>query len=160
MTSIILSTICALALNAAPLSAPADTIIAYAIDGQKIEHFDGSQLIGKKIASYEIHVLNLPGSSEPTLLHSILTEEGAKNTPPATIAFRRVDTAGVVFVVEGVPVSEEEFNKIDPKDIFSLNIFADASAETELQKLKGEGKYNGETKGRRVIIVTTKKGSK
>ena len=160
MTSILLSTICAVALNAAPLSAPADTIIAYAIDGQKIEHFDGSQLIGKKIASYEIVVLNLQGSSEPTLLHSILTEEGAKNTPPVSVSFRKVDTAGVVFIVDGTPVSEEEFQTLDPKKISGMEILKDSSAEDILKKLKEEGVYNGETEGHGVIVVMMKKGAK
>jgi hypothetical protein len=160
MTSIILSTICALALNAAPLSAPADTIIAYAIDGQKIEHFDGSQLIGKKISSYEIVVLNLQGASEPTLLHSIITEEGAKNAPPVTISFRKVDTTDVVFVVDGIPVSEEEFQQLDPKKISGMNIFRDSTAEDILRKLKEEGKYSGATEGHGVVEVIMKKDSK
>ena len=158
MTSILLSTIYALALNAAPLSAPADTIIAYAIDGQKVEHFDGSQLIGKKIASYEIVVLETVG--EPTLLHSILTEEGAKNTPPVSISFRKVDTTDVIFVVDGIPVSEDEFQQLDPKKISGMNIFRDSPAEDILRKLKEEGKYDGAIEGHGVVEVILKKGSK
>lgn len=160
MTSILLSTICALALNAAPLSAPLDTIIAYAVDGQRIEHFDGSQLIGKKIASYEINVLNLPGSSEPTLLHTILTEEWAKNAPPASISLRKVDTTDVIFVVDGTPVSEEDFQQLDPKKISGMNIFRDSTAEDILKKLKEEGKYDGAIEGHGVVEVILKKGSK
>ena len=158
MTSVLLSTICAVALNAAPLSAPADTIIAFAVDGQKIEHFDGSQLIGKKIASYEVVLLNTEG--EPTILHSILTEEGAKNTPPVSISFRKVDTTDVIFVVDGIPVSEEEFQKLDPKKISGMNIFRDSTAEDILRKLKEEGKYDGATEGHGVVEVILKKGAK
>jgi hypothetical protein len=154
MTNIILTTICALALNAAPLSAPADTIIAYAIDGQKVERFDGSQLIGKKIASYEI--IKLDAMEGPTILHSILTEEGAKNSRPVTVSFRKVDTTDVVFVVDGTPVSEEEFQQLDAKRISSMDIIKDSSAEELLRKLKEEGKYKGEAEGHGVILVRTK----
>jgi hypothetical protein len=154
MTSLILSTICAVALNAAPLSAPVDTIIAYAIDGQKIEHFDGSQLVGKKIAAYEI--INLDAMEGPTILHSILTEEGAKNARPVTVSFRKVDTTDVVFVVDGTPVSEEEFQRLDAKKISSMDIIKDSSAEELLKNLKEEGKYDGATEGHGVILVRTK----
>ena len=41
-------------LRAEPLMEPADTVNHYVIDNQSIRNFDGSQLIGKKIVSYQV----------------------------------------------------------------------------------------------------------
>ena len=180
MTSIILSTICAIALNAAPLSAPADTIIAYAIDGQKIEHFDGSQLVGKKIAAYEI--IKLDAMEGPTILHSILTEEGAiksdlvvingvKHEEDASfklngaITIRSVDPSysldDIVYVLDGKVITADDFKKLDPRGIESITVLKDAPAEPVLQSLRDQGKYQGDVNpAGGVIVVTTKKGSK
>jgi len=180
MTSIILSTICAVALNAAPLSSPADTIIAYAIDGQKIEHFDGSQLVGKKIAAYEI--LKLDAMEGTTILHSILTEEGANKLDLVVIngekyeddaSFRvngaiRIGSSNpsfseddIVYVQDGKVISADDFTKLDPRDIESITVLKDAPAEPVLKNLRDQGKYQGDVNpARGVIVVTTKKGSK
>lgn len=180
MTSLILSTICAVALNAAPLSAPADTIIAYAIDGQKIEHFDGSQLVGKKIAAYEI--LKLDAMEGPTILHSILTEEGANKSDlvvingekyegdasfklNGAITIRSVDPSflvdDIVYVLDGKIITADDFKKLDPRGIESITVLKDAPAEPVLQNLRDQGKYQGSVNpAGGVIVVTTKKGSK
>lgn len=71
MTSIILSTVCALALNAASLSAQADTADIYLIDYVKVENFNGSQLARKVIYSYTIQRETVNGV--PTRLHFINT---------------------------------------------------------------------------------------
>ena len=71
MTSIILSTVCALALNAASLSAQADTADIYLIDYVKVENFNGSQLASKVIYSYTIRRSTVSGV--PTRLHFINT---------------------------------------------------------------------------------------
>ena len=74
MTSIILSTICALALNAAPVPAPADTLDLYLIDNVRIENFNGSQLAGKTVNSYVIRRENVGGT--PIRVHVITTNAG------------------------------------------------------------------------------------
>lgn len=180
MTSLILSTICAVALNAAPLSAPTDTIIAYAIDGQKIEHFDGSQLVGKKIAAYEI--LKLDAMEGPTILHSILTEEGANKSDlvvingekhesdasfklNGAITISSVDPSfsvdDIVYVLDGKVITADDFKKLDPRGIESITVLKDAPAEPVLQTLRDQGKYQGSVNpAGGVIVVTTKKGSK
>lgn len=71
MTNIILSTVCALALNAASLSAQADTADIYLIDYVKVENFNGTQLARKVIYSYTIKRETVNGV--PTRLHFINT---------------------------------------------------------------------------------------
>lgn len=71
MTSIILSAVCALALNAESLSAQADTADIYLIDYVKVENFNGSQLARKVIYSYTIKRETVNGV--PTRLHFINT---------------------------------------------------------------------------------------
>ena len=71
MTNIILSTVCALALNTASLSAQADTADIYLIDYVKVENFNGTQLARKVIYSYTIQRVTVKGV--PTRLHFINT---------------------------------------------------------------------------------------
>ena len=71
MTNIILSTVCALALNTASLSAQADTADIYLIDYVKVENFNGTQLARKVIYSYTIKRETVNGV--PTRLHFINT---------------------------------------------------------------------------------------
>lgn len=52
MKRIIIAAIITIALNA--LNASAQEKTTYIIDGQKVEHFDGSQLSGKLITSYTV----------------------------------------------------------------------------------------------------------
>ena len=50
---IFLSVFCAVSLCAAARPAQTDTVDLYVIDGQKIAGFDGSQLVGRSIKSYD-----------------------------------------------------------------------------------------------------------
>lgn len=71
MTSFILTTICAIALNAASLPAQADTTDIYLIDNVRVENFNGSQLAGKIVYSYVIRRENV--GDTPVRVHFITT---------------------------------------------------------------------------------------
>ena len=103
-------------LQAAPVTVPADTLDHYVINYQPVSHFDGSQLIGKKIASYEITLINHQ-TKGLVRIHEILTEDA----PPApegmgTVRIRTIqpgDAAQPAYVVDGKQVSKQEFEKLD-----------------------------------------------
>lgn len=61
MKTLIISALCALALCSVPYGAEArpaqsDTLDRYVIDGENVTDFDGSQLVGKTIQSYDVSV--------------------------------------------------------------------------------------------------------
>lgn len=70
MNSLILSTICAAAIGTADIQAQ-DTVDVYIINGVTIENFDGSQLEGKRVISYDI----ARKQGEPVRVHSITLEK-------------------------------------------------------------------------------------
>ena len=181
MTSIILSTICAVALNAAPMTAPADTNDIYLIDNVRIESFNGSQLAGKTVNSYVIRRENVGGT--PVRVHFITTNAGNAQTPAVVLMDPDFNNATVVsvgdndqpairvrttnpsvsenviiYIVDGKQLGSEDFKKLDPKNIKSIEVMKDASAVKYLQGLKDQGKYQGEVKtDAGVIVVTLKK---
>ncbi len=181
MTSIILTTICALALNAASIPAQADTNDIYLIDLTKVENFNGSQLAGKTIRAYSIQRENVGGV--PTRIHFITTKtDGAQNPVVAifdndfnnatsvtvgeksqpSISIRTTDPSlsvdDIVYIVDGKQTSSDDFRKLDPKNIKSIEVMKGSSAAKYLQDLKDQGKYQGETDpSGGLIIVTLKK---
>ena len=184
MTSIILTTICALALDAASFSAQADTNDIYLIDLTKVENFDGSQLAGKTIRAYSIQRESVGGV--PTRIHLITTKTDGAQTPVVaifdndfnnatsvtvgersqpSINVRTTDPSlsadDIVYIVDGKQTNTEEFKKLDPKNIKAIEVMKGSSAAKYLQDLKDQGKYQGDAKADGgVIIVTLKKGSK
>ena len=57
-------------LQAAPLIEAADTLDFYTINGQPVDNFDGSQLVGKMVTSYDITLINHPVKG-PVRIHEI-----------------------------------------------------------------------------------------
>ena len=181
MTSIILSTICALALNAAPVPAPADTLDLYLIDNVRIENFNGSQLAGKTVNSYVSRRENVGGT--PIRVHFITTNAGEAQMPAVVlmdpdfnngtvvsvgdkdqpmIRVRTTDPSmsenDIVYIVDGRHITADEFKKLDPKNIKSMEVMKGDSAAKYLQDLKDQGKYTGDINpSGGVIIVTQKK---
>ena len=137
-------------LKAAPLTAPADTLDQYFINGQRVEKFDGSQLVGKKIESYGIDTIISPYTHEPVRVHSIVTE-GA-NLPEPSYSIRVVNTSKTdpAFVVDGKQVTKTDFENLNPSEIKSMTVIKNGSQE-EVKK------YDGWENG--VILVETKAGA-
>ena len=152
--SLILSLLFAItsgSLKAAPLTAAADTLQQYYINGKRVEKFDGSQLVGKRIASYEIDNIISPYTHEPVRVHSIVTEGANLPEPSSAIQIRKTSgQPAPVFVIDGKQVSAEEFEKLQvhPMDIKNMTIIKNGSREDIKQY---EGWENG------VILIETKK---
>ncbi len=126
-----------------------DTIDKYIIDKQPIEHFDGSQLEGKRISKYMIaykqgkgvlekhHVIYTGDEAEKTF-----TIEGNANGP---IVVSKM--LGPLIIVDGKESSNEEMALIKSEDVASVYVFEPSS---EVAKSYGEKGSKG------VIKVTTK----
>ena len=74
---VFLSVFCAVSLCAAARPAQTDTVDLYVIDGQKIAGFDGSQLVGRSIKSYDVTTA-VPESGKKKVyrMHNITTVPG------------------------------------------------------------------------------------
>ena len=194
MTSIILTTICALALNSAPVpsqpqyAAPttivADTLNLYVIDSVPVSNFDGTQLLGKTITSYEINKTRMGDS--PVIIHTIGTKDGAgEQTVVVGYGVQKMDEVSgsddvtvvslgenirirptsptvsaddIFYIVDGKQTSSEDFRNLNPKNIKAIAVMKGSSAAKYLQELKDQGKYQGETDAPEgLIIVTLKK---
>ena len=136
-------------LKAAPLTAPSDTLVQYFINGQRVEKFDGSQLVGKTIEAYTIDEFISPYTNSPVRVHSIVTEDAHLPKPSSTIQFRKAEAQpDPVFVIDGKQVTKKEFEALMPAKIKSMTVIKNGSLE-EVKKY--EGWENG------VILVVTKK---
>ena len=189
MTSIILTTICALALNAASLPAQADTTDIYLIDNVRVENFNGSQLAGKIVYSYIIRREDV--GNTPVRVHFITTGSvqggevaaSAQTKVPTVVMFDQDFSNGtvvsvgdkdmpqikvrttdpslsvddIVYIVDDRQITSEDFKKIDPKNIKSVEVMKGDSAAKYLQGLKDQGKYQGDVNPAGGVIVVTQK---
>ena len=119
-------------LQAAPTAA-SETLNRYVIDKKPAEHFDGSQLEGRKIVSYRITTDVSHGRIVRT--HTISTE------PPAE---------DYVYVIDGNQVPKSFFVQLDPNGIKSITIIKNGSRD-DIDVTQYDGWENG------VVLVETKK---
>ena len=137
-------------LKAAPLRAAADTLDQYYINGQRVEKFDGSQLVGKKIESYTIDKIISPYTHEPVRVHSIVTEGANLPKPSYSIRVYNTSDTDPAFVVDGKQITKKEFEALNPAQIKSMTVVKNGTQE---DVKKYEGWENG------VILVETKSGT-
>ena len=163
MTGIILSSICAVALGAASPSVQTDTTDVYVIDYVEVKDFDGTQLVGKTISTYNI---NLTGDGSKVVRNHIIKTVLSGNR--VSVATREMSPAmagllnmspeemdNAVFFLNGARVSKLTFGYLDVSDIAEIKTLKGLEAAEYLQSLKNNREYDGETAGRGVVIVTT-----
>ena len=149
MKSILVAALCAVTFTAQAEEAKRDTIHKYTIDKQAVEHFDGSQLEGKRISKYMIAYKQGKGVVEK---HHVIytgdeagktfTIEGDANGP---IVVSKM--LGPLIIVDGKESSNEEMALIKSEDVASVYVFEPGS---EVAKSYGEKGSKG------VILVETK----
>ena len=148
MRTILLTALCAVAIGTQAKVAN-DTIDKYIIDKQPIEHFDGSQLEGKRISKYMIAYKQGKGVVEK---HHVIytgdeagktfTIEGDANGP---IVVSKM--LGPLIIVDGKESSNEEMALIKSENVTSVYVFEPGS---KVAKSYGEKGSKG------VILVETK----
>ena len=147
MKSLLIAALCAATFSAQAEEAKRDTIHKYTIDKQAVEHFDGSQLEGKRISKYIIAYKEGKGVVEKH--HVIYTgEEDVKVIKIAKDSNAPVvSNKGQLIVVDGKEVTEEEMLKVKSEDVNIVTVF---TPDSEIAKAYGEKGHNG------VILVETK----
>lgn len=131
----------------------------YVIDGQKVENFDGSQLVGKKITAYHIvaesnvHVIMTSEFNDGKPVGSIKvysTDEGTKIqsfSEPKTYS-TKLKPGEMVTVVDGKVIANDEFMKMSSSQIKSMEVIKDKD-NAAFKKYAKEGTVV-------VLIATTK----
>ena len=149
MRTILLTALCAVAIGTQAKVAN-DTIDKYIIDKQPVEHFDGSQLEGKRISKYMIAYKQGKGLVERH--HVIYT--GDEDVKVVRLTANDDKSVSVVteplLIVDGKETSPEEFAKINSQAIDHIDVLK-AGSKAAKENFGEKGK-NG------VIIVTTKAG--
>ena len=144
MRTILLTALCAVAIGTQAKVAN-DTIDKYIIDKQPIEHFDGSQLEGKRISKYMIAYKQGKGVVEKH--HVIYTDAKIVRLTGNDDKSVSVVTEPLL-IVDGKETSPEDFAKINSETIDHIDVLKAGSKAAE--ETYGEKGKNG------VIIVTTK----
>ena len=96
----------------------------FIINGEKVENFDGSQLMGKKIISFNV-IKNEKGDIYNVHTDDILPDS-LKNRPYKVTAKVQYITPKALFVVDGKEYSGS-INYIKPGDISSINVYKPGS---------------------------------
>lgn len=144
MRTILLTALCAITIGTQAKVAN-DTIDKYIIDKQPIEHFDGSQLEGKRISKYMIAYKQGKGVVEKH--HVIYTDAKIVRLTGNDDKSVSVVTEPLL-IVDGKEISPEDFAKINSETIDHIDVLKAGSKAAE--ETFGEKGKNG------VIIVTTK----
>ena len=161
---ILFSVFCLIACMGTKAAESADTTRVYYINGERIDRFDGSQLVGALVESYAITHQNNPATPGSVIeKHDIETK-----VKVITIDKSKVDTTNnvagsgkkiqyiddPVFIIDGKKYSKEEVKKVYPKFVNPKNI-----KHVTVLKKGGEGALKLDNGGEQhsYIVIETKK---
>lgn len=161
---ILFSVFCLIACMGTKAAETADTTRVYYINGERIDRFDGSQLVGALVESYAITHQNNPATPGAVIeKHDIETK-----VKVITIDKSKVDTTNnvagsgrkiqylddPVFIIDGKKYSKEEVKKVYPKFVNPKNI-----KHVTVLKKGGEGALKLDNGGEQhsYIVIETKK---
>lgn len=161
---ILFSVFCMIACMGTKAAETADTTRVYYINGERIDRFDGSQLVGALVASYSISHQDNPATPGAVIeKHDIETK-----VKVITIDKSKVDTTNnvagsgkkiqyiddPVFIIDGKKYSKEEVKKVYPKFVNPKNI-----KHVTVLKKGGEGALKLDNGGEQhsYIVIETKK---
>ena len=161
---ILFSVFCLIVCMGTKAAESADTTRVYYINGERIDRFDGSQLVGALVESYAITHQNNPATPGAVIeKHDIETK-----VKVITIDKSKVDTTNnvagsgkkiqyiddPVFIIDGKKYSKEEVKKVYPKFVNPKTI-----KHVTVLKKGGEGALKLDNGGEQhsYIVIETKK---
>lgn len=137
MLSTIISVACAVTLSASPVPSPADTLTTYLINGEKVAHFNGGQLVGKTVTDYRIgtaekdgtiyriHIINTADQVSNTSENTnqtvyIVGEKTETRSEAASNVMKTADMA--VYVIDGKVATADEVKLLKPDAIAAITV--------------------------------------
>lgn len=128
MLTFIMSALCALSINASTVASQADTLDRYIINGQKVEKFDGSQLVGKNVSDYKVVVADGEVEGNVFRMHLIRTDgQKVKEVRSAKAVGATPD--GYVIIINGKKSSISDLNNVKTESIASMTVYKRGSKE-------------------------------
>ena len=112
MGTFLIAAICAATLSAENITAPADTLVKYVIDGNKVENFNGTQLVGKTVSAYDIMVATNHNDGSVTKIHLIKTgsDSGVDSAGGSVgILSKHFPKENVVYILNGEKTDRAKF---------------------------------------------------
>ncbi|WP_342645205.1 M56 family metallopeptidase [Mucilaginibacter sp. CSA2-8R] len=108
--------------------------------------------IGSKVKNREITVRGYASPKKEITVgpNGPLTTVITNGYPTHSATVQKADLASPLFIINGKPATKEDFDKLDPKRIESINVVKDSSAKA----IWGTNAKDG------VILITTKDGTK
>ena len=113
MGTFLIAAICAATFSAENIMAPADTLVKYVIDGNKVENFNGTQLIGKTVSAYDIMVATNHNDGSVTKIHLIKTSSDSEigaTSESAGILSKHFPKDNVVYILNGEMTDRAKFS--------------------------------------------------
>jgi len=157
MNTFLITALFASLVGSNDITAQADTINKYTVDGKMVYNFDGSQLENKVILNYDITVEpETKGKKDGNVVrtHKITTAEGMLNYDGASasngnaqVSLRYSSTQEKPLVIVDDKEYKGAMESIDPATIKSITVLKDKAAI----ELYGEKAKNG------VVVIETKK---
>lgn len=138
----------------------------YYINGQRVENFDGSQLVGKTISHYQI--------KQEKNIHMILTSDFTKGRKVSDViilsddkvekstdsgASVRADKEEQVYVIDGQVVTCDKVKELPPSQIASMEIIKDKT-HPDFVKYAREAQQSLQVQAKYILKITTKKEKK
>lgn len=164
---ILFSVFCLIACMGTKAAETADTTRVYYINGERIDRFDGSQLVGALVASYSISHQDNPATPGFVIeKHDIETKMKVFNLEKSIvdkdIATNKVAGSGKnihyiddpVFIIDG-----KKYNKGEVKNVFPKYVNPKTIKHVTVLKKGGEGALKLDNGGERhsYIVIETKK---
>ncbi|MBQ7181908.1 MAG: hypothetical protein IJR87_11560 [Bacteroidaceae bacterium] len=130
----------------------------YVIDGQRVENFDGSQLVGKTVRHYEIKRLEhttihnifttddwvkIENASTATTVRALTAEEAAAEGVPLASGKVKAFMRNPLVVVDGQEFTGNIYKDIGTENIKSIDVY---EADSEVAKSYGDKGKNGVVK--------------
>ena len=161
---ILFSVFCLIVCMGTKAAESADTTRVYYINGERIDRFDGSQLVGALVESYAITHQNNPATPGSVIeKHDIETKvkvitidkskvDSTNNVAGSGKKIQYIDDP--VFIIDGKKYSKEEVKKVYPKFVNPKNI-----KHVTVLKKGGEGALKLDNGGEQhsYIVIETKK---
>lgn len=154
MVTVFLSAIIAASLTFTPANAPSDTTNRYYINGELVENFDGSQIVGHKITAYKID--DIKARKQVVRIHHISTkivepryildhEEVSKFVADSVMVYGNVGSVKVIKGVEtGGLIVIKTKDQVEKEE--EIKRASEARIEARIkeykEKLKREGRRN------------------
>ena len=150
MVTVFLSAIIAASLTFTPANAPSDTTNRYYINGELVENFDGSQIVGHKITAYKID--DIKARKQVVRIHHISTkivepryildhEEVSKFVADSVMVYGNVGSVKVIKGVEtGGLIVIKTKDQVEKEE--ELRRSTQTKIKEYIEKLKREGLLN------------------